>query len=598
LLRSSEAGYTAGIMFLEVRKKFFDFFEKNGHAIVPSSSLVPSDPSVLFTTAGMQQFKKYYTGELDGKKDFGSARVASIQKCVRTSDIDDVGDDTHLTFFEMLGNFSFNDYWKEEAIRFGYAFLTEQLHISPERMHVSVFAGDEMTPRDEESHDIWRNIIGVPEGKIIFGNRADNFWGPTGSEGPCGPTTEIYVDNVEVWNIVFNEYHGHTESDGNMSFKKSETRGIDTGMGLERLLCMLEGKKHVYETSAFAKLIGVLQQAAPEASERDIRILADHIRTAAFMIGDGIMPSNKDAGYVLRRILRKIMGLKLKNDIHTDIFESGLRVVSEQYGNTYAELKREKDIFAVWTEEYEKFNESIRKGLLEVSRIVEKKKELTGTDAFRLYESYGLPFELLKEVVQDDIFNNISKQEFDEAFRQHQETSRAGAEKKFGGHGLVLDTGELKAGSEEDMKKVIRMHTATHLLHRALRKVLGEGVHQMGSDITPERLRFDFNFDRKLTDEELRAVEDDIREQIRKDLPVYYKEMPKDEAEKSGALHFFKEKYPDTVKVYFIGHENDLVSAEFCNGPHVAQTREIGAFRILKQESLGKDVKRIRATVE
>ena len=589
------------IMFLEVRKKFFDFFKERDHAIVPSSSLVPTDPSVLFTTAGMQQFKRYYTGELNAEKDFGLKNAVSIQKCVRTSDIDEVGDETHLTFFEMMGNFSFGGYWKEDAIRWGYEFLTERLHIDPQRIHVSVFEGDANTPKDEESFRIWHNIMGLPKEKIAFGNRADNFWGPTGSEGPCGPTTEIYVDNIEVWNIVFNEYYAVTknvEPQNHFEYKKLETPGVDTGMGFERLLCMPEGKKSVYETSAFKPLIDMLTQEAPEASTRDIRILADHIRAGVFMIADGITPSNKDAGYVLRRILRKIIGLKMKNDIHTDPFALGAGVISKQYGPLYAEIRSPKSVIHVWQEESEKFGTSIQRGLLEVSRIVEKEKKITGTDAFHLYESFGLPFELLREVVEDDVYSKISKSEFDEAFRKHQKTSRAGAGKKFGGHGLLLDTGELKAGSEEELKRVIRMHTATHLLHRALRKTLEESVQQMGSDITPERLRFDFNFDRRLTNEEIAAIQQDVQEIIQRDLPVYFKEMSKEEAEESGALHFFKEKYPDIVKVYYIGTEGAVVSAEFCNGPHVQNTGEIGTFKIIKQESLGKNTKRIRAIIE
>ncbi len=576
---------------------------------MPSASLVPTDPSVLFTTAGMQQFKRYYTGELDAKNDFGSNRVMSVQKCVRTPDIEEVGDTSHLTFFEMLGNFSFGSagsddpsdmgtdgYFKKSAISWAYAFLAERLHIEPSRMHVTVFEGDADVPRDEESYRIWKDI-GLPKEKILLGKREDNFWGPTGTEGPCGPTTEIYVDGIEIWNIVFNEYYAQTHADGTRTLRKLSTPGIDTGMGLERLCMVLEGKKHVYEASPLANLLNAVTAIAPEISERDARIITDHARSAAFMISDGIRPSNKDAGYVLRRLLRKIMGLSIKNDIHQDAFKAAYEAVSRQYGHIYEEIRAEREILAVWDEEREKFDESIRKGLMEVSRLAARKEKITGADAFKLYESYGIPFELLKEVLSDDAYASVSKSEFDEAFRKHQEISRAGAEKKFGGHGLALDTGELKAGSEEEVKRVIRMHTATHLLHWALRKNIGESVRQKGSDITPERLRFDFNLDRKLTDEELKKIEADVNEQIRKDLPVYSREMPKSEADASGALHYFNEKYPDTVKVYYIGPEGSAISAEFCNGPHVAQTRDIGTFRILKQESLGKDAKRIRATV-
>lgn len=584
-------------MFSEIRKKFLDFFETREHTIVPSSSLIPQDSSVLFTTAGMQQFKRYYTGELNAVSDFGSRRTASIQKCVRTSDIDDVGDETHLTFFEMFGNFSFDDYWKEDAIQWGYEFLTEQLHISPERIHVSVFAGDAHTPKDEESYDIWRTRMGIPEEKIIFGSRKDNFWGPTGSEGPCGPTTELYVDDVEVWNIVFNEYYAKTDSEGHTTFKKTDSRGVDTGMGYERLLAIVEGKKNVFETPALEPLFSYVQKEGGSISTREARILTDHIRTAIFLITDGVVPSNKDAGYILRRILRKIIGLRLKHDIHVDIFEGGYEIISKQYKDIYPDIHRKNNIMDIWKEEHEKFNTNIQRGLVEISKMLARGDAFSGKKAFMLYESYGLPFDLLKELVPEKIYTTIRKEEFDEAFKKHQDVSRARSEKKFGGHGLVFNTGELKAGTQEELGRVIRMHTATHLMHRALRKVLGDSVQQMGSDITPERFRFDFNFDRKLTEEELGAIKDDIQKNIDADLPVYYKEMPQKEAYTYGALHFFNEKYPDIVRVYFIGDQTNPVSVEFCNGPHVGHTGEIGTCTIIKQESLGKNTKRIRATV-
>ncbi len=602
----------------DIRKKFFDFFEKRGHRVVPSSSLVPDDSSVLLTTAGMQQFKRYYTGELDPMHDFGTARATSVQKCFRTTDFEEVGDDTHLTFFEMLGNFSFgpvgaddpNDassagYFKRAAITWGYEFITSVLGISPERIYVTVFEGDTHTPRDEASYAIWRNDIGLGPERIFLGSRADNFWGPTGAEGPCGPTTEIYVaqsaqaalaqKGVEVWNIVFNEYIARAQQDGSHVFHAVHNPGIDTGMGLERLLTIVEGKETIFETSALLPIINALRAHAPAVPQRDIRILADHIRGAVFLISDGITPSNKEAGYILRRLLRKIIALKITYDIHTDIFLEGQRVIETLFGDIYPLIKETERISAVWHEEEQRFQESIAKGLKELAKL----KDISGADAFRIYESYGLPYELIQELAPSHATARMTREDFEEAYKKHQSISRAGAEKKFGGHGLVLDTGELKAGDSGEMERVIRMHTATHLLQWTLRTLLGENIHQMGSDINPDRMRFDFNFDRKLTPEELRAVELMVNERIKEDLPVYYKEMSKDEAMTLGALSFFREKYPETVKVYFIGSQESggVVSMEFCGGPHVEQTGQIGTFSITKEESVGKGIRRIRARV-
>ena len=605
-------------MFLELRKNFFGFFKQRGHTVLKSSSLIPDDPSVLLTTAGMQQFKKYYTGELNPISDFSSARTVSIQKCFRTSDIDEVGDDIHLTFFEMMGNFSFgpvgsddpkdfgqSGYLKRSAIVWGYEFITNILQINPERIHITAFGGDEEIPRDKESYDIWLDEIGLPEEKIKFGSRKDNFWGPTGNEGPCGPTTEIYVDDIEVWNVVFNEYYKtptvtdktRTVTDNSQSlsaYMKVNNPGIDTGIGYERLLATLEGVENVYETSAFVPMMEVLNQAAPGISQREIRILADHIRAASFLIADGIEPSNKEAGYILRRLLRRIIAIKIKNDIHSDIFQLGYEKVREMFRDIYPEIKDEKKIIGAWQEENSRFEESIAKGIKEI----QKYKSISGRDAFYIYETFGLPLELIKELAPKDSIKNLSDSEFQKEFQKHQEVSRAGVEKKFGGHGLVLDTGELKAGREEELKKVLALHTVTHLLHWALRKTLGDQIHQMGSDINPERLRFDFNFDRKLTPEEITEIETLVNDLIEKNLPVYFKEMPKAEAEKI-ALSFFKEKYPDIVKVYFVGSEESggIISAEFCGGPHVSSTKEIGRFKIVKEESIGKGIRRVRAVV-
>lgn len=599
----------------ETRQSFLDFFEKKGHKIVHSSSLIPDDPSVLLTTAGMQQFKRYYTAELNALKEFGSQRTVSSQKCFRTSDIEEVGDKTHLTFFEMLGNFSFgpvggdnpeprkkninflqgkdfgkDGYFKRSSIFWAYEFVTQILEINPDRIEVSVFKGDlsagsgQAIPFDEESYKIWHEEIGVPKEKIIFGNRLNNFWGPTGEEGPCGPCTEIYVDGVEIWNLVFNEYRKERSGE----FKKLENLGVDTGMGLERLMAVLNGVDDVFETDIFQPLARKIRESVP-SHERVVRILADHLRASIFLISDGVRPSNKEAGYILRRLLRRILAYQIKYDIHADLFPESVEIIKEKFGKFYPELNESGKILNVLEEEKRKFEEAVSKGI----REIEKVKEIGGKEAFYLYETFGLPFELIKELAPAEAVKNLIKEDFDKEFQKHQEVSRHGAEKKFGGHGLVLDTGELKAGNEEETEKVVRLHTATHLLHFSLREVLGKDARQMGSDINPERTRFDFSFNRKMTAEEIQKVEDLVNQKIKEDLPVYFKEMSREEAEKTGALRFFKQKYPDIVKVYFIGS----ISAEFCGGPHVEKTSEIGKFKILKEEAVGAGVRRIRATI-
>lgn len=593
--------------FVELRKKFFDFFKQRGHAIIPSSSLVPDDPSVLLTTAGMQQFKQYYTGELNPISDFKSARTASIQKCFRTSDIEEVGDTTHLTFFEMLGNFSFGPvihddaqdvsgtggYFKKAAITWAYEFLTHVLGIAADRVWVTIFAGDDEIPRDKESYAIWADTIGIPKERILDGARKDNFWGPTGLEGPCGPTTEIYVDGVEVWNIVFNQFYKNSDS----TYKPLACAGIDTGMGYERLLVMIEGVSNVYETSAFAPILKAINESAPQLSDRDARIVADHVRSSTFLISDGVEPSNKGAGYVLRRLLRRLIAIGLKNDVHADLFVLGFSVVKDLFGTLYPAIADEQKIISAWQNERIKFEEGIARGIKKVEELVAGHAELTGALAFDLYQSYGLPKELTLEFIKRKSLS------FDEEYKhqeeKHHAVSRAGAEKKFGGHGLILDTGELKAGTQEEVEKVIRMHTATHLLQSALRVVVGEHIHQMGSDINPERLRFDFNFDRKLTPDEIRAVEVLVNKYIEKDLPVYFTNMKKEDALSSGALSFFRQKYPDEVRVYFIGSEDggEMISRELCGGPHVEHTGDIGKFSIIKEEAVAKGVRRIRATI-
>lgn len=586
----------------EIRQKFLDFFKEKGHALVPSSSLLPTDPSVLLTTAGVQQFKPYYTGQLDPEKDFGAQRVVSVQKCFRTTDIEDVGDKTHLTFFEMLGNFCFNDYWKKDVILWGYEFITKELKVSPERIHVSIFdpsAGSGragQVPKDEESYSIWHKDIGLSKEKIQLAGIEDNFWGPTGNGGPCGPTTEIYIDGIEVWNIVFNEYYCHgtrdqllTHSAGSgqegARLEKLKSNGIDTGMGLERLVTVLNGASDVFEIDLLHSLLEKVREVAPSLEEKKKRIITDHIRSSIFLIADGVRPLNKEAGYILRRLLRRIMAYEID---FVDLVEKAVSWVSEKYGKQYPGVNEVGKISEVLLAEYEKFGKTLTIGMKELDKI----DKLTGEDAFNLYQSFGLP----PEVIMD--YRSFSMEEFNLAKAKHHEISSAGMEKKFGGHGLILDTGELKAGNEEELEKVLRLHTATHLLQQALRDVLGTEVKQAGSDITAERTRFDFTFSRKLTPEEIKKVENKVSEIIEKDLPVAFEQLPKDEAMKTGALFFFKQKYPEKVKVYYIGHRmDDAYSKEFCGGPHVDHTLQIGKFKILKEEAIGAGIRRIRAIV-
>lgn len=578
----------------KVREKFLKFFEEKGHKIVPSSSLLPSDPSVLITTAGMQQFKPYYTGEKNPLKDvhpnlgrpLGAKSAVSIQKSFRTSDIDEVGDETHLTFFEMLGNFSFGGYFKEEAIKLSHGFIAKELGLPID--YVSVFEGEEGVPLDEESEAIWKSL-GITD--IRRFGREDNFWGPTGNEGPCGPTTEIYIKGVEVWNLVFNEFYCH--ADGKLT--KLDTPGVDTGMGLERLMAVIHNKTNVFQTDLFLPIVKKLEEVVPNLDEKTKRIFADHLRAAAFLIADGIRPSNKEAGYILRRLLRRVIAYQVSKDIHLDLFAVVAPHITEKFGEIYPELRETKEILGIMEEEKGKFQAAIGRGLKEMTKF----EKLTAADAFNLYESYGLPFELIRELAPENAAKDLKQEDFDKEFKKHQKKSRAGAEAKFGGHGLLLDTGEIKAANEEELNKVLRLHTTTHLLQAALRKVLGSGVEQRGSDVNAERTRFDFTFPRKVTPEEIKKVENLINEAIKSNLPVHKVELPFEEAKKTGALHFFTAKYPPQVKIYYIGNSlEDAFSKEFCNGPHVEHTGEIGGVVIKKEEAVSAGVRRIRAELK
>ncbi|MEK9179984.1 MAG: alanine--tRNA ligase-related protein [Patescibacteria group bacterium] len=616
----------------EIRKKFLQYFKDRGHAVVPSSSLIPDDPSVLLTTAGMQQFKRYYTGELDATKDFKSKSTASIQKSFRTSDIDEVGDESHLTFFEMLGNFSFGGYFKDKAIEYGYEFITSKDWMGLEIDKVTVFdsakvpAGDwrKSVPRDDESYKLWSKFL--PKEKIHW-EGIDNFWGPTGSEGPCGPTTEIYVKNksgqsIEIWNIVFNEFYAkaRTDADGTRTdaeksgfvLTKLDKPGVDTGMGLERLAMVSQNVPTIFETDLFKPLVS----AIPAGEERIKRIISDHIRGAVHLIADGIEPSNKDRGYILRRLLRRaafhaidlaeqeaIIPLEPTRTRKSWNERSSLKeIVDLVISLSYFDIgEKRKLIFEAIDKEVDFFKLlKSRKELRDfASRCATSKSKLvSGEEVFRLFSTLGIPIDYIKDEVAKYGLD-VDTAAFDAEFKKHQEISRAGQEKKFGGHGLILNTGELKAGNEEELNKVLRLHTATHLLQRALREVLGNEVHQMGSDITPERTRFDFSFPRKMTDEEKKKVEDLVNHKIKEDLPVQFVELPKSEAEKVGALYFFKEKYPEKVKVYFVGKDiKSAWSKEFCGGPHVTHTGIIGRFRIAKDEAVGAGTRRVRGVLD
>lgn len=574
----------------EIRQKFLEFFKEKGHAIVPSSSLLPDDPSVLLTTAGMQQFKRYYTGELDALRDFGARRTASIQKCFRTSDIEEVGDETHLTFFEMLGHFSFGDYFKQETIQWTFELLTGTLGISPERISVTVFEGDDAVPFDEESFHAWSAFL--PKERIGKGSRADgNFWGPAGAEGPCGACVEVYVDGAEVATLVFMEYFCRADQ----KLEPLENKGVDVGWGFERLLAVLSGSSNVFETDVLHPLYSEIAGVASGLDARVLRVLTDHLRASVFLIGDGVTPSNKEAGYILRRLLRRILAYQITHDIHADLFPYAIKSVQVTFGAIYQKLNDKERIQGVLETEKQKFEKTIAKGLGELQNY----QRVGAKEAFWLYETYGLPFELIYELAPKRATLGLTREEFDREFKHHQEISRAGAEKKFGGHGLLLNTGELKAADEAELKKVTRLHTATHLLQQALRDVLDPDVRQAGSDITAERTRFDFTFPRKLTAGELKRVEEIVNEKVDADLPVQFVELTKAEAEQTGALYFFREKYPEQVRVYFVGTSLETAySKEFCGGPHVARTSEIGAVRIIKEEAVSSGVRRIRAAVK
>jgi alanyl-tRNA synthetase len=610
-----------------IRKKFLDFFQKKGHKIVPSSSLLPEDPTVLFTTAGMQQFKDYFLGK---SSPYGN-RATSYQKCFRTSDIEEVGDTQHLTFLEMLGNFSFGDYFKRETIEWAIEILTKDFQIPFSKLWLSYFKGDKEIPEDRESFQILKNLK-IPSNRIFGFDREENFWGPTGQEGPCGPTVEIHYDLtgisckkekacvpncdcgrfVELWNLVFNEYFHDKEG----KLTPLEQKGVDTGIGLERLTMVLQNKKNVFETDLFLQIIleikkmtGREKDIDPSSFEqlfsplvvtekelkklktqRYFRIIADHTRGAVFVISEGVLPSNVERGYVLRRIIRRTIRYGKILSLPQNFIITLARKVIEIYKDIYPGIELKKaDILTVLQKEEEKFEKTLEKGIKETVSEISKVGRLTGEVAFNLHQSYGMPLEFSRELAIKQGFkisNNLDA-EFKKAEEKHRKISRAGAEKKFGGIG------------EEASYEATKLHTATHLLHAALRKVLGFHVKQMGSDINSERLRFDFSHPQRMTEEEIKKVEDLVNQKIREGLEIKKEEISYKKAIESGALAFFKEKYPDTVSVYStISSSGQVFSKEICAGPHVNKTSELGIFKIIKEESSGAGVRRIRAILE
>lgn len=588
----------------EIREKFLKFMELKGHAIIPSASLIPleTDPTALFTTAGMHPLVPYLLGE----KHPGGNMVANSQKCVRTIDIDEVGDESHLTFFEMLGNWSFGNYFKKEAIEWSFEFLTnkEWLGINPERLSVTVFAGDENAPRDEESAEIWQSLD-IPKERIFCKGREDNWWGPAGASGPCGPDTEMFINGTEIWNDVFMEYNKNADG----SFEPLKQKNVDTGMGLERIATVMQNKDNVYETDLFAPIIAKIKQlsvASNQSSVVSMRIIADHLKAATFIITDGIEPSNVGRGYVLRRLIRRAVRHGKLLGIENNFVEEIAKVVIEVYKDIYSELEKNKDrIFEELENEEKKFKKTLEKGLKELGKLchigevqkIEHSREIKtfnrvdAKKAFYIFQTYGFPLEMIQEelarrglLVDESEFCEFNE-EFNKEMKKHQELSRTASAGMF--KGGLADAGEQTA----------KYHTATHLLHQALRDVLGNHVIQKGSNLTAERLRFDFSHSQKVTPEQIRQVEDIVNEKIQENLPVIFREMSLGDAKKTGALGAFEQKYGERVKVYSIG-SGQIFSAEICGGPHAERTGELGKFKILKEEASSAGVRRIKAVLE
>lgn len=600
----------------EIRSRFLKFFEKRGHAIIPSASLVPeNDPSVLFNTAGMQPLVPY----LLGRPHPAGTRLANVQKCVRTGDIEDIGDNRHLTFFEMLGNWSLGDYFKKEAIGWSFEFLTskeEGLGLDPKRLYVTVFKGENGIPRDEEAIKIWQEVFGRaglsqdvagddqlmhPGVRIIPLGVADNFW-IAGATGPCGGDTEIFYDTqpesgdltgrfsdlvdsfrlIEVWNNVFMEFNKTAAG----TYEPLAKKNVDTGMGLERTTAVLQGKDHVFDTDLFQPILAVIKEQTTVSDEQAMRVIADHVRTAVFMIADGVIPSNTDRGYVLRRLIRRAVRYADLLEFAADKLAAVAGAVIKKYEAAYPEVAlRQESIRSEISKEEMRFRETLQRGLREFEKVASL-GTLSGEAVFDLYQTHGFPLEVTREIAKEKGIG-IDEADFKTRMEEHQAKSRAGAEQKF--KGGLASTGEMET----------KYHTATHLLHQALREVLGAHVQQKGSNITAERLRFDFAHPAKMTDEEKKQVEEIVNKKIAESLPVQNVILPRAEAEQTGALHFFGDKYGEQVSVYFVGRDLDSAySKEFCGGPHVENTSELGRFKIQKEEAVAAGIRRIKAVLE
>jgi alanyl-tRNA synthetase len=585
----------------ELRTKYLDFFKSKGHTIIPSASLVPAnDASVLFTTAGMHPLVPF----LLGQEHAGGKRVTNVQRCIRTGDIDEVGDDTHNTFFEMCGNWSFGDYFKKEAITWSLEFLTskEWLNLPLERLAFTCFAGDDDAPRDTESAEIWKSL-GVPESRISFLPKDKNWW-IAGATGPCGPDTEMHywIDDghpapatydvnepkwVEIWNDVFMQFE--KKDDGSLTPLKKPN--VDTGLGLERVLTVLNGQTSVYDTELFKGMWDVLaldQEIMTNDEVRKGRIVLDHVRAAVFIVSDGVEPSNKDRGYVLRRLLRRAMVMGKLLNLKHHWLEALIGQVVTTYAEAYPELvEKSENIFEIIKNEQKKFEQTLEKGLKEFEKLLKSNGKLSGKDAFDLYQSYGFPWELSKELCEVSGLK-IDKAEFESEFKKHQELSR------------TASAGQFKGGLASHSDKIVRLHTATHLMNAALRQVLGDNVWQKGSNITEERTRFDFTHDKKMLPEEITAVEALVNDWIARDLTVKKEIMTQDQARELGAVGVFGEKYADSVSIYtvFDPKTEEVVSREFCGGPHVETTGIIGHFKIQKEEASSAGVRRIKAVID
>lgn len=590
---------------VELRKKWIEFFRERGHTPISSASLIPeNDPTVLFTTAGMHPLVPYLLGQPhpEGK------RLCDAQKCVRTGDIDDVGDSSHCTFFEMLGNWSLGDYFKKEMVPWSYEFLTEVLKISPDRLAVTVFEGDADCPRDDETAELWHKC-GIKKENIFYLGKKHNWWGPAGQTGPCGPDTEMFFDTgkpkccdacspacdcgkyVEIWNDVFMQFNKNADG----SFSPLKQKNVDTGMGLERVLMNVHGLKSVYDTDVFAPIVdGIKSRADSRVTDaptdddiRAVRVVADHIRTSTFILGDerGVVPSNVDQGYILRRLLRRAIRFGTTVGLKKGDYSQIADIVVGLYKDVYPELDAARDkIKSEIDAEEERFTKTLENGIKEFEKLCRflQDKVIPGKSAFRLYDTYGFPLEMTVEMARERGFT-VDVEGFEKKFEEHKNLSHAGAEQRF--KGGLADTGELTA----------RLHTATHLLHRALKTVLNdESVNQRGSNITPERLRFDFSFGRTMTPEEVKAVEDKVNAAIAADVPVVCEEMTVEQAKAAGAVGLFTSKYGEKVKVYTMGE----FSKEICGGPHAARTGELGHFRIVKEQSSSAGVRRIKAVLE